>query len=161
MNEKGGAVHSLHKNEIIFHAFRLIGVHMPCCRVIRKFHHWKIFPLAIGPRVRGSKKHYLGVRHCSFRNPLSKYIPPDWNANGLEILYGSRERNIVQFGHFLGGVARRTIKSFHTIQEKSLFVLLEFINFELVIQCEYVKQLGKNKCTNYVIMIVFSDWLST
>lgn len=43
----------------------------------------------------------------------------------------------------------------HNTREKS--VLLEFINFELVVQCEYVKQLGKNKCTYYVIMIVFSD----
>ena len=45
-------------------------------------------------------------------------------------------------------MARRTIKSFHRIQgEKSKFVLLEFINFELVIQCESEKQPGKNKST--------------
>lgn len=56
-------------------------------------------------------------------------------------------------------MARRTIKSFHRIQgEKSKFVLLEFINFELVLQCESEKSQERIKALLVaLIMIVLSD----
>lgn len=72
MYKKEGRLCPLHKSKIFFHVFILIEVCMPCCRVIRKFHHLKIFSLATGQKVK--ETHYLGVRYCSFRNPLSKCI---------------------------------------------------------------------------------------
>ena len=72
MYKKEGRLCPLHKSKIFFHEFRLIEVYMPYCRVIRKFHHLNIFSLATGQKLK--ETHYLGVRHCSSMNPLSKYV---------------------------------------------------------------------------------------
>ena len=87
-----------------------------------KFHHWKILLLkAIRPRVRGSKKHIAwgsvitlsGIFFQSIFNfchfdyvSWCKYLPSDWNVDGLEILCSTKKRNILQFRHLLGGLAQ-------------------------------------------------------